>query len=279
MRLYRYQPWCISRLTASQYEHIVKFNGSTLSQKGPIIFASAQVMGNATWASQYLSLTYLPRHIYGFNSNNYQLTDNEGNVITSENPSKFSRAWPAFGKYGGGMEILIETGNSEITGLSHDTFLDGGTFDRFHQDAILPLTKQILESIAKGTRSIFENETGVGLVKSGSPVFKWGKNKDNFTISIGIKETPDGTVLHIWGTKWRDGDSLRYICCLLEGEFQANLIGRKDLEERFENGSDPYFKEFSDKVRDIIRGLQGCEHQEFFYIDYTMPLGSIVRLP
>ena len=189
------------------------------------------------------------------------------------------RVWPAFGKFGGGTEVLVELNDSEITSLSDDILLDGGAFDRFHQDAVLPMTMQILESISNGTRAIFENETGLGLVRDGSPVFKWQRNEDNFTISVGIKETPDGMILHIWGTKWRDFNSFRYICCLLESEFQAFSIGRKELEESFKNGNDQYFVEFSNKVKDVVKGLKGCKEPKYPFLRYSVPPESIVRLP
>ena len=278
MQLQRYHLWCIKKLTANKNEYIVKFNGRKNLPR-QIIFASPLIMANATWVSQYLSLTYLPRHRYGFDSNNFKLFNNEGNEITSQNPNDFLRVWPAFGKYGGGIEVLVELNNSEITPLSDNILLDGGAFDRFHQDAILPMTMQILESIADGTRVIFENETGVGFVRSGSPIFKWQRNEDNFTISVGFKETPDGMILHIWGTKWRDFNSFRCICCLLQSEFQAFPIGRNELEERFKDKLDPYFVEFSDKIKDVVKGLQKCKEPEYPFMRCSEPPESIVRLP
>ncbi len=278
MQLQRYQLWCIKKITASKSDYIVKFNVGGNNQS-PVIFASPLIISNATLASQYLSLTYLPRHRYDFDSNNYKLLDNEGNEIITQNPNDFLRVWPAFGKYGGGIEVLVELKNSAITPLSDNILLDGGSFDRFHQDAILPMTKQILISIFDGTRVIFENETGIGSVRNGLPIFKWQRNQDNFTISVGYKETPDGMILHIWGTKWRDFNSFRCICCLLQSEFQAFQIGRNELEERFNNVKDPYFVEFSNKIKDVVKGLQKCKDLEHPFMRCSEPPESIVRLP
>ena len=278
MQLQRYHSWCINKLTANENKYIVKFNKMTqLPRK--FIFTSPQVMGSAFLASQYLSLTYLPKHRYDFDSNGFNLFDNEGNEITSQNPNDFLRVWPAFGKYGGGIEVLVELKKSKITLLSDNILLDGGAFDRFHQDAILPMTMQILESIAVGTRDIFENETRIGSVRSGLPIFKWQRNQDNFTISVGYKETPDGMILHIWGTKWRDFNSFRCICCLLQSEFQAFQIGWNELGKRFNDKQDPYFVEFSDKIKDVVKGLQKCKDPEHQFMRYTEPPESIVRLP
>jgi hypothetical protein len=278
MQLQRYHLWCIKSLIASKNEYIVKFNGKTNSSQW-IIFASPLEMANATLVSQYLSLTYLPRHRYGFDSNSFKLLDNEGNEITSQNPYDFLRVWPAFGKYGGGIEVLIELNDSEITPLSDNILLDGGAIDRFHRDAILPLTMQILESISNGTRTIFEDANGIGLVREGLPIFKWQRNEDNFTISVGIKETPDGMILHIWGTKWRDSDSFRHIYCILESEFQAFSIGRVELENRFKNWHDIYFIEFSKKVNDVVKGLRECKGLEHPLLICCVPQGPIFRLP
>ena len=278
MQLQRYHSWCINKLTANENKYIVKFNKMTqLPRK--FIFTSPQVMGSAFLASQYLSLTYLPKHRYDFDSNGFNLFDNEGNEITSQNPNDFLRVWPAFGKYGGGIEVLVGLNDSEITPSSDNILLDGGAFDRFHQDAVLPMTMQILESISNRTRAIFENETGLGLVREGSPVFKWQINEDNFTISVGIRETPDGMILHIWGTKWRDFNSFRCICCLMESEFQAFSIGRKELEERFKNINDLYFVKFSNIVKDVVEGLKGCEEAKYRLMRYILPLYDLFMLP
>jgi hypothetical protein len=278
MQLVRYYQWCIKTITANNYEYIVKFSG-TKNIPGKIIFTSPQVIVSAVLASQYLSLTYLPRHRYDFDSKNFKLFDNEGNVINSHNPDAFLRTWPAFGKYGGGIEVLVELDDFVVTPSSDDILLDGGEFDRFHQDSILPMTKQILQLIANRAIDIFKSETGVGLVKNGSPVFKWQKNQENFTISVGIKETPDGMILHIWGTKWKDFDSFRCIFCLLEDEFQAKWIGRSELEEIFKNKNGPYFSAFSDKIKDIIIGLQKCTEPEYPYRRCPLSPECIVRLP
>lgn len=278
MHLQRYHLWCIKKLTASKSDYIVKFNGRKNIQS-PVIFASPLIISNATLASQYLSLTYLPRHRYDFDSSNNKLLDNEGNEITTQNPNDFLRVWPAFGKYGGGIEVLVELNNSKITPLSDNILLDGGSFDRFHQDAILPMTKQILMSIVDGTREIFENETGIGSVRSGLPIFKWQLNQDNFTISVGYKETPDGMILHIWGTKWRDFNSFRCLCSLLQSEFQAFQIGRSELEKRFKKVKDPLFVEFSNKIKDVVKGLQKCKDPEHPFMRCFEPLECIVRLP
>ena len=278
MQLQRYHSWCIKKLSANDNEYIVKFNKKTqLPRK--FIFASPQVMGSAALASQYLSLTYLPRHRYDFDSNDFNLFDNEGNKITSQNSNDFSRVWPAFGKYGGGIEVLVELNDSEITLSSDDILLDGGAFDRFHRDAILPMTRQILESIYNETSDIFEIETGFGFIRNGSPILKWQRNEENFTISVGFKETPDGMILHIWGTKWRDFNSFRCIYCLLESEFQAIQIGSSELKERFKNNQDPYFVKFSNKIKDIVKGLQGCVEPNYRLRRYILPLDDLFMLP
>ena len=280
MRLQRYYLWCIKEITANNNGHLIKFNinGSNSLLKS-VIFASPLELANVIFVSQYLSLTYLPRHRYGFDSKGFKLFNNEGEEITSQNPNDFLRAWPAFGKYGGGIEVLVELNNSKITPLSDNILLDGGALDRFHQDAVLPMTKHILESISNGTRALFEGETGIGLVKEGLPVFKWQRNEDNFTISVGIKETPDGMILHIWGTKWRDSYSFRHIHCILESEFQTFSIGKLELEKRFKNEHDMYFIEFSRKVKDVIRDLRECNETEYSFFRCCAPPESIFRLP
>ena len=279
MQLMRYYQWCIQKITANNYEYMVKFNDRK-TPPGKIIFTSAQAMQNAVLASQCLSLTYSPRHRYDFDSKDFKLFDNEGNEIYSHNPNDFLRVWPAFGKYGGGIEVLVELNNNEITPSSDNILLDGGGFDRFHQDAILPLTDQILKLINDEVMAIFEiGEGGNGLVKGGLPVFKWKKNADNFTISVGIEETPDGMILHIWGTMWRDFDSLRCICCVLENEFQAFRIGRSELEERFKNANDLIFIDFSSKIKEIINDLLKCKESDHLFMKCIPYPAYIVRFP
>jgi hypothetical protein len=278
MQLQRYYLWCIKEITANNNGYLIKFYGPTNSLKS-FIFASPLVITNANLVSQHLSLTYLPRHRYGFDSKNFRLFDNEGNEITSQNPNDFLRVWPAFGKYGGGIEVLVELKSSVITPMSDNILLDGGAVDRFHQDAVLPMTKQILESIYNGTRDLFEGETGIGLVREGLPVFQWQRSQDNFTISVGIKETPDGMILHIWGTKWRDFPPFRCICCILESEFQALLIGREELEKSFNDKQNNYFTEFSHTVKEVIRKLKECEEPEYPFLRCCMYPEYIFRLP
>ncbi|MCL4345273.1 MAG: hypothetical protein M1375_02415 [Candidatus Thermoplasmatota archaeon] len=105
------------------------------------------------------------------------------------------------------------------------------------------------------------------------------KNADNFTISVGIKETPDGMILHMWGTMWRDFDSFRCICCVLENEFQAFRIRRRELEERFKNQNDPYLKDFSSKIKDIAKDLLKCKELEHPFMRCSLLPEYIVRFP
>lgn len=277
MQLQRYHLWCIKTIIAGKNEYFVKFNKTTVQPKC-FFFASTLIITNPSLASQQLSLTYLPRHRYLFESNALQLFNNEGKKIKPQDSEDFLRVWPAFGKYGGGFEVLVETKNSEITPMSDNILIDGGLVDRFHQDAVLPMTEKILQLIYSQVNNIFHQEIGTGLVKEGLPVFKWRMDQNNFTISVGIKETPDGMILHIWGAKWRDFNSFRCVFRNFEDEFQAFLIGRDELENRFKNDQDGYFKNFSKKIEKVITELKECE-EEYPLLRYCIPTEHIFKLP
>jgi hypothetical protein len=139
--------------------------------------------------SKCLSITYSPRHRYDFDSGNLKLFNNEGNEINLPTNNDFLRVWPAFGKYGGGIEVLVKLNESEITPSSENILLNGGEFDRFHRDAILVLADQILESINKGVVAIFEiGEEGIGLSKNGLPVYRWKKMQTTLQFRLGLKK-------------------------------------------------------------------------------------------
>ncbi|MHB8562113.1 MAG: hypothetical protein ACYDAP_13330 [Thermoplasmataceae archaeon] len=193
-----------------------------------------------------------------------------------------TRAWPAFGKCGGVTEAILKRGpKNKISALTEDLYLDGGSFDGFHQDAILPLTFSTLKRVADGATQVFENvkNEALGSVKDGSIVFKWRQKQRFFTISVGIKETPDGMILHLWGAEWIDKGSWRIIICALEDELQTVNIGKEELHREFDISSGPHFDEFSIKVRMMASALSKSEQCVDFYRCFPIPFHCYIHLP
>jgi hypothetical protein len=272
MQLYRYNPWCVKNLKLTPYHCFVKFKNSTFRSHQNFIYVSTQIFSSALLASNYLSLTYNPRHRYGFDSGAFTLTDNEGNLIDNRLNTSYTRSWPAFGKHGGGIELMLESNKNEASvSLIDNFYLDGGSFDLFHQDAILPLTLSSIKLVAEKTTRIFENtiENSIGSVKEGSMVFKWEKNKRQFTISVGITEKPEGMILHIWGVEWRDNNRFREILCNIEDELQVINKGKEELCSEFDSNSGIHFTEFSQKINKIANIL--LENDKcYFYMFYDI---------
>lgn len=98
------------------------------------VFLTDDRMGSTDMASRFLSITYRP--IY-----EYRVTDKAGSVIVLNNGSParpegaVTRVWPAFGKHGGGSELLL-TGGSLPVELS-GRFEDAGQGDPFMQDGVM----------------------------------------------------------------------------------------------------------------------------------------------
>ncbi|MHB8360608.1 MAG: hypothetical protein ACYDAO_10270 [Thermoplasmataceae archaeon] len=282
MKLYRYYPYCVKKLRFSKLSYFVRFNGARVASKKNVLFVSSQKFQSSSVASQFLSLTYKPRHVYSFDSDPHFLKDNEGNDVDISTNTILTRAWPAFGKCGGGAEAILECDSkNEISALTDDLYIDGGSFDRFHLDAILPLTFSTLKMVADGTAQVFDNvkEAALGSVKEGSLVFKWQQNQRFFTISVGIKETPDGMILHLWGAEWRDNGSWRIIICALEDELQTVNIGKEELQGEFDSSKGSHFDEFSIKVRMMADALSKSKQCDDFHRCFPTPFHRFIRLP
>lgn len=279
MQLYRYHPWCIQKLVFTNHSYFVRFNSHRPETMKEVIFVSTQSFQSASFASNYLSLTYKPRHRYSFDSDVFALTDNEGNSVDDRLNRNYTRSWPAFGKHGGGVELIMESNENEVSiPLTDDLYLDGGSFDQFHQDAILPFNLSAMKTVAETTAMIFETslEGRIGYVKEGSIAFKWKHGERQFTISVGIKEMPDGMILHIWGAKWRDNNTMREIICNVEDELQVIHIGKESLRSEFDSNLGTHFTEFTEKIKKVAHSLLKSENCDFYWRGGSLPCHHLI---
>ena len=275
MELQRYSPFCTREIFPSSNSTLVRFPRQIKSEG---IFASPSIFSSASFASQYTSISFLPRHRYSFDPSPHNILDNEGNSVLDPFSSEVKRAWPAFGKHGGGQEVFIEMDVNDTIPISgQHQYLDGGFFDLYHQDAILPLAEATLSLISTGAAGFLDGSAGV--TKNGLPVFKSTIGEELFSISVGIKETPDGTMLHLWGVKWRDNNHHRFIYCNIEDHFEALSSGSRDLAAKFMNKSDPITTEFVTKIKTMISILESAECYPRNWPVYRFYIGYSVRLP
>ncbi len=275
MEIQRYDPFCIKDITPSRNSTLVNFANV---RKTTGVFASPDIYSSASLASQSLSITFSPRHRYSFDPSTLKLLDNEGIEITNPFPSTITRTWPAFGKTGGGKEVFVEMCLSDTIAITgQHQYLDGGLFDLYHQDAILPLAEATLSLISTGAAEFLEGSARV--TKNGLPVFKSTIGKDLFSISVGTKETPDGMMLHLWGAKWKDDNHRRLIYCYIEDHFDAWSVGVGELVERFKQSDDPLRNEFINKIKSMVDSLRDGEcYFNNWLVHFRRP-GILVRLP
>ncbi|PIR19730.1 MAG: hypothetical protein COV48_00355, partial [Elusimicrobia bacterium CG11_big_fil_rev_8_21_14_0_20_64_6] len=104
------------------------------SQFEKAVFLTNDRMGSTDAASRFLSITYRPIYEYRATSRaGCTLVLNDGRPYRAEdNPT---RVWPAFGKHGGGRELLLTQGRAPVKLIRR--FDNAGQFDPFRQDGVM----------------------------------------------------------------------------------------------------------------------------------------------
>ena len=275
MTIYRYAPFNLAKLIASRTSYIVKFknkNPHVNSKIKKVVFVSSSSFQSAREASDCLSLTYQPRHRYLVPTGSFRLRNNEGEDVESEDSADTlaTRAWPAFGKAGGGIEyILTPTSNATVDLCTPSyKYMDGGTFDHFHNDAVAPLNDAALKLIAEGVSLVDGYDEGIGAIKNSLPIFKYKLAENCYTISIGYKETPDGFILHIWGSKWKDcgKEKQRLIFCTMENELHYYSKGKDELAVELTHTKSMSFKELRNIVKELAEQMKNDTYRRSYGI-------------
>lgn len=201
---------------------IIDFKVGNMPQIKQGAFLTTNPFDAAEAAQEALSITYSPRFEW-----QALIKDITSPDITLVNPllrpNNPSRVWPAFGKTGGGCEIILTEG-SLAPKASFEKFPEGGRLDRLRQsgavaDEIFVLA--FVESAVRGLQGLKGDGFGENVEQFGAKFiggdiqFAWqGRKTGNwYCVSCSYRTfagwTGPLTQLKFWGVVWRDDEGER----------------------------------------------------------------------
>jgi len=248
------------------FEGIIEFtvDGQVLFTRGG--FLTPNSFNRPQEAQEYLSLTYCPKYLYKFNpdictaimqDSTYELK----NIYGKENVA--SRVWPAFGKHGGGCEVILTRGELKCPKPKH--LKSGGEKDEFTQDSYMSdilfcrwLVTKIYNDWLRPHKEKDEDtlETFQGRILDGLGIIvKWigSKTKVRYAISCAYKARNDVTDLRFWGRVWKDDGLQRYLGPSATEDLHC-LLSRKLLRRHDEFYSEIYY-DISNPITEVLETL------------------------
>jgi hypothetical protein len=174
-------------------------------------------------AQEYCSLSYCPRFLYELGNGQILQNPSYNFVNIYGHPKSASRVWPAFGKHGGGCEIILTNGCLQCG--SSERFDEGGASDEFHLDSMLSdilavaVNGFIMEIFYAWFKDNVKNDKAYKTIRgkidySSGIVIGWYDDeiRKRYAISCGCKEEKQFgggsiiTELKFWGYAWEDQD-------------------------------------------------------------------------
>jgi len=191
-----------------------------------VAFLSPDLYGSAVCARERLALTYFPRFRAQFKIGPgiFVTRDNVGDIVNeSRTIVSIPRVWPAFGRLGGGREILVTWDPKKTAKVKPEpcfaTLFDGGKFDSYSQDNVQDYDFELAMEIAQGIRdAIGQTEAFQGeerifgkITESGFVVVTIRSATRHYSLSVAYKLLGNLVKLKFWGFVWRDDANVRYL--------------------------------------------------------------------
>lgn len=240
--LFRKYSWNgeIQCLCPSYFDGIIDFtvDGQIIFKRG--IFLTTSFFNSPQDAQKYLSITYRPSYLYKWErSVCNQLMENPlyefKNIYGRKNSA--SRIWPAFGKSGGGCEIIVTKGQLICPEAQS---LEGGGRDEFSMDSyksdIIFCSRLVEEAYVwfRGKKGHDEKtrKTIRGKIFDGFGfILKWigSETRMRYAISCAYKEENNVTSLRFWGYIWKDVENRRYLLPPISNDLRFDCSKREIL--------------------------------------------------
>ena len=216
--LYRYSFAREATLAPKEYTFVVSLQGPRLQLSGkPRLFVTPHRFDKSPDAAQAVALNYLPgyRGEYQFGGSGWKFEDNIGSKVRdASNIPRHSRAWPAFGKTGGGFELALECTGPEwprLKPLTECLLAGGADFSPFEQDIVEPLDLELATRVANGIASaLIQAEVPtlerpiVGKLYSNCAVATASRGTRLFSISSAWRIIGMDVEILIWAYSWQD---------------------------------------------------------------------------
>ncbi len=233
MEIYRY---CLNRSkykALSDLDTLIKFKkNDQVNFNDPtkkILFATPYCLYDSNEINNGLSITYHPQWRSKVQNQGLKFYNNMGKEIDLSDESEIYRTWPAFGKFGGIPEILIEA-QDDIQLVCHQEIMNGGAVEQWHQDGVgnykLPFNTAKIIRHAVQANDEFVSPDGsndensiLGITKGNNVLLNYGyKNYKNYknrfvTFSAGYEFRTFELYIKIWAAYWVDvkDQSTRYV--------------------------------------------------------------------
>ncbi|EQB67628.1 MAG: hypothetical protein AMDU2_EPLC00005G0464 [Thermoplasmatales archaeon E-plasma] len=220
MELYRYSLIKPDSKISHNFDTLIKFNkksGTTpnVSSK-KYIFTTPYILYDSNEINDRLSITYFPRWRSRIQNNDVKIYNNiEVKLNVDTKISDIPKTWPAFGKFGGIPEILLEA-QDDIQLVCHQEIMNGGAVEQWHQDGVgnynppLNIAKIIWAAVQANDNFVSPDKNNDEDIISGiirennSTILNLPHNNKNVTFSAGYEFRTFELYIKIWAAYWVD---------------------------------------------------------------------------
>ncbi len=213
-----------------------------------IIKRIGSILVHSDKAQQSLSITYSPKYECVI-----RINEKDENSIELRSPfldREPSRVWPAFGKDGGGCEIILTKGKLKYESVV-EKFPYAGVTNEFIQDStksdkifVSALTQKLYDWLQSRKDEFYPKEGLSGKIVDGlGNVISWigVPSYKRYAISCAYKENKnkDFVKLKFWGYVWEDENQQRKLSIPFEREYSLPY-GIYDVKEKIKQHKDPF---------------------------------------
>ncbi len=264
-------------IVPGSFEGIIKFevDGRVTLTEG--VYLTTNEFDSSDKAQDYLSITYSPKYECVF-----RIDGMDRNKIELRNPylgNEPTRIWPAFGKPGGGCEIILTKGKLKYTAVK-EKFPYGGKTDPFHYDRAQTdkiFANELVQKLydwLKGRKNEVNHDKEIGykILDGCGVIINWiGIPSHKFyTISCAYKESKNknSVKLRFWGYVWYDKHDKIEERVLYKPVIRDITLscGIKDLIKKINQHQDPFtnientLSEVHDCLIPIAQNFDNCDN-------------------
>ena len=218
MELYRYSLEKEDRVQTSNFDTLIKFKKNSTDLDGSpknFLFTTPYCLYDTNEINDRLCITYFPQWRSRIQNNDVKIyNNNEVKLNVDTKISDIPKAWPAFGKFGGIPEILIEA-QDDIQLVCHQEIMNGGAVEQWHQDGVgnykLPLKIATIIRYAVQANDEFVSPDGsndensiLGITKGNNVLLNYGYKNRFVTFSAGYEFRTFELYIKIWAAYWVD---------------------------------------------------------------------------
>lgn len=250
------------------------------------VFLTGDRMGTTDAASRFLSITYRP--IY-----EYQIVEQPGATIMLNDGTAYrpgippTRVWPAFGKHGGGSELLLTKGNLGVA--LKRRFDYAGQTDAFRQDGVMAgelaavtspvalILRRIMDFVQatvepQGEHAVnndFYRQFSVKIIGGVGAVAAWSRRGSEWHYSVSCACHDDRAFneprslcepfpeFSMWGAIWHDdeGRGSRLFDFPLYERFVIPVLAGAPAKRRIDRQIAQAIEKFVERLREIGRDI------------------------